>query len=66
MMSTKDALANVQTIPGFSNSLVETMEELMSKVDITEKEASFQHSKLVTNVVNSTNNNIIGYGGMLQ
>jgi len=65
-MSTKDALANVQTIPGFSNSLVETMEELMSKVDITEKEASFQHSKLVTNVVNSTNNNIIGYGGMLQ
>ena len=66
MMSTKDALANVQTIPGFSNSLVEIIEELMSKVNIAEEEASFQHSKLVTHVVNSTSNNIIGFGGMLQ
>jgi len=38
----------------------------MSKVDIMGKEATFQHSKLVTNVINSIYNDIIGYEGMLQ
>ncbi len=66
MTSAKNQLASVQTIPGFSNSLVETMKEFMSKVEIPGEETSFQHLRMVTNAGNFINNDIIGYGRMLQ
>jgi len=56
----------VYKVEVFSISLVETMKEFMSKVEIPGEETSFQHLRMVTNAGNFINNDIIGYGRMLQ
>ena len=70
MESSSEQLQGAQAIPGVSDSVVTSLEQIMGQVDLSEKgETAFQHPKLVIESVevnSSSFEQIVGFGANLN